>query len=74
MFKTASVAAIFDFRLERLNYFLSNSHPDTSYQVSSQLALRLKRQWQTVYTQAMANSIELDKTPPSIKCWIQELL
>ena len=39
----AAMVAILDFRLERFSYFCSTSHPDTSYQVSSQLAQGCRR-------------------------------
>ena len=42
-FQEATMTAILDFRSERFSYFWSISHPNASYQVSSQLAFRFRR-------------------------------
>ena len=43
IFKMATIAAIWDFLSQPFKLFLSTSHPDASYQVSSQLAFQFRR-------------------------------
>ena len=49
IFKSASMAAILDFLLERLRYFSSTSYPSTSYHVWSQLAIPFRRRDRNIF-------------------------